>query len=428
LGLILTFFSFFFADFLATNLFSRPAIAPLIQIVSFAVLANSIVVTATATFTGYEKMELNSIMLIVQSVFKTALIIGLVALGFGAAGATIGFTSGVIFASIVGMILIWTIYRRLPKPYSHKLEIKAYLTAMLTYCLPLSVVTVISGLLPQFYAFLLPIHYATDNTMIGNYGVAMNFVVLITFFSIPITSMLFPAFSKLDPEKDIDALKSAFQFSVKYASLLVVPVTAIVICLSQPAVETLFGTVYNTAPLFLALLAIQYLYTALGNLSLSGFLNGQGKTKYVLKLALLNGSIGFPMGYLLIMAYGVIGLIVTTLVSALPGIFLGLRFIQKNYGITVDWLSSAKILFSSAIAASVTYAAISLMHFSSWITLILGVLLFIVVFIPSALLTRSINQFDIVNLCDMTSSLGTVGKILKTILGIFGKLMTYFKL
>ncbi len=55
----------------------------------------------------------------------------------------------------------------------------------------------------------------------------MNFVVLITFFIMPITTMMFPAFSKLDPEKDRDSLRNVFRFSVKYGSLLVLPVIAI---------------------------------------------------------------------------------------------------------------------------------------------------------------------------------------------------------
>ena len=116
---------------------------------------------------------------------------------------------------------------------------------MLTYCLPLSFATIITALLPQFYAFMLPIHYVTDNVTIGNYGVAMNFVVLISFFIMPITTTMFPAFSKLDPEKDRDSLGNVFRFSVKYGALLLLPVIAIVMSLSEPAVATLFGNAYE---------------------------------------------------------------------------------------------------------------------------------------------------------------------------------------
>ena len=118
-------------------------------------------------------------------------------LGLGTAGATIGFATGTIIAAIIGLVLIGLIYRRIPKPASHKLEIKAYFKTMLAYCLPLSLATIITALLPLYYSFLLPIYYTTDNILIGNFGVAMNFVVLITFFIMPISTMMFPRFLKV---------------------------------------------------------------------------------------------------------------------------------------------------------------------------------------------------------------------------------------
>ncbi|MCW4018886.1 MAG: oligosaccharide flippase family protein [Candidatus Bathyarchaeota archaeon] len=426
-GLALSVFSFLFADSLAV-VFNRPVIAPLIQLASFSVFASGLIAAGTAVFTGMEKMEFNSIMLISQSIFKTAIIITLVLLGLGTSGATVGFTAGTFIAGIIGLLLIGVLYRQLPGPSSHRLEIRAYLTTMLTYCLPLSFANIIRGLLPQFYAFLLPIYYAFDNVPIGNYGVAMNFVILITFFSVPITAMMFPAFSKLDAEKDAAILRNVFQYSVKYAAMLVVPVVALVMCLSEPAVKTLFGNTYETAPLFLALLAIQYLYTAFGNLSINGLLNGQGQTSYVLKLAILTGVIGFPMGYFSIMTFGVLGLIATTLVANIPNVIIGLYFVKKLYGMTIDWAFSTRILLSSAIAAVATYGVISQLSFASWIELVLGVAVFLIVLVPVVLLTRSITRYDLKNLREMTSSLGVIGKILSVVLSFLEQVMTKLKL
>jgi O-antigen/teichoic acid export membrane protein len=427
-GLLLTIFSLIFADFFAINLFNRPAITPLIQIGSFSIFAGGLVSAATAAFTGYERLEFNSIMIICQSIFKTAIIIGLVMLGLGTAGATIGYTVGNFIAGVLGMILIGIIYRQLPKQLSHKIEIKAYLKTMLTYCLPLSFATIITLFLPQFYAFMLPIHYSADNIPIGNYGVAMNFVVLIGFFATPITTMLFPAFSKLDPQKDTASLRNIFRFSVKYGSLLVVPVTALVMCLAEPAVATLFGNTYNTAALFLALFAIQYLYTAFGNISLAALLNGQGQTTFALRMAVLTGLIGFPLGYVLIMAIGVLGLIIATLVSSVPSLIMGLFFIKRKYGTTIDWGSSARVLFSSAVAGALTYLVISELAFASWIELFLGLLFFLVVLIPALLLSRSVTRSDFTNLKFMLNGLGTLGRITVHVLSTFERIMIRLKL
>jgi O-antigen/teichoic acid export membrane protein len=333
-----------------------------------------------------------------------------------------------IIAGLIGVALVWTQYKNLPKLSNVKLEIKAYTESMLAYGTPLSLSSIISGFQSQYYAFLLPIFYVTDNSAIGNYGIASTFSVLIAFFAAPITTMLFPAFSKLDPQKDKETLRYVFQFSVKYASLLVVPVAALVMCLAEPAVSTLFGTTYSMAPLFLALLAITYVYTAFGNLSLGNFIISQGKTTFYLYLFLINAAMGFPMGYILIMHFGVLGLIATSLVTPIFTIIIMLYWVKKHYGLTVDWRSSAKILLSSTIAAALTYVLILELNFSSLMRLIIGLVFFTIVFVTVVLLTQTMNKSDIENLRGMVSGLGTIGNIINRILNIIEKLMEILRL
>jgi O-antigen/teichoic acid export membrane protein len=244
----------------------------------------------------------------------------------------------------------------------------------------------------------------------------------------PVTTMIFPAFSKLHPTKDREALRSVFQFSVKYASLLVVPVCALVMSLAVPAVYTLFGSSYSAAPLFLALLAAQYLFVTFGSLSIGGLLSGQGKTSFLLLMAIVTLGVGLPVGFLGIATFGVLGLIVTSLIAGLPALILGLLYVQKHYGVSVDWLSSAKILVASAIAGSVTFGVISLLSFSSWVLLLVGTVLFIAVLVPCALLFRSISRSDISNLRGMVSNLGAVGRLFGRVLGALEKIMGFFRL
>ncbi len=427
LGMALSAISFALSGYLATNIFHRPEITYLIQIASITILAGGLINAATAAFTGIEKMELNSIMLICQSTVRTIIMITLIILGLGTSGAVIGYTVGMIIAGLIGLALVWTQYKNLPKLNKVKLEIKAYTKLMLSYGTPLSLSTIISGFLSQYYAFLLPIFYVANNSAIGNYGIASNFVVLIGFFATPISTMLFPAFSKLNLQKDKETLQNVFQFSIKYASLLVVPAAALVICLAEPAVSTLFGKTYSTAPLFLALLSINYLYSAFGSLSTGNFITAQGKTTFFLHLTLITAAIGLPMGYILILRFGVLGLIVTSLVATIPSFVIELYWIRKHYEVTVDWRSSAKILLSSAIAAASTYALISELGFSSWIRLIIGIVFFAFVFVAAALLTQTINKYDIENLRGMVSGLGIIGKIFNHALNIIEKLMETLK-
>jgi hypothetical protein len=96
---------------------------------------------------------------------------------------------------------------------------------------------------------------------------------------------------------------------------------------------------------------------------------------------------------------------------------------KKNYGLTVDWRSSAKILLSSAIAAVLTYLLNSELGFSSWRLLIIGVIFFTFVFVAATLLTQTINKYDIENLRGMVGDLGIIGKIFNHILNFIERLM-----
>ncbi len=420
-GVALAFLSFGLSQFLA-DFYGRPAIVGLIQIASLFILTGALVNTATAAFTGMEKMHLNSVMLIVQSIVKTTLIIGLVVLGLGTLGAVVGFSLGVLFAGLTGVLLMYTMYRSLPRSTDGKLALTKTIKTMLVYGLPLSIGAILTGFLTQFYSFIMA-YFVTDNSLIGNYSVAVNFVVLITFFATPVTTMLFPAFSKLDAQKDKELLKSVFQFSVKYAALIVMPVTTLVMALSQPAISTIFADKYVHAPLYLALLAVIYLFSAFGSLSAGNLINGQGYTRYNLWLGLLTVGIGFPVSFVMVSQFGIIGLIVATTVVGLPSMFLSLRFIKKKFDVTVDWVSSAKITISSGATGLITYFAVSLMPFSSPVQLVLGAIVFVVVFILLAVVTRTLSKADLVNVRSIANSMGPLRRPLAIVINLIEKLM-----
>ena len=428
MGLVLSAVAFALSGFFATNIFHRPEIVALIQIGSISVLASGIINAATAAFTGTERMELNSVMLICQSVVKILVMITLVLFGLGTTGAVTGYVSGLAFGAVVGVALIWVIYRKLPKPVGPVDGIKTWTKEMLTYGAPISLGNIIGSFQAQFYATLLPYFYVNNNSIIGNYSLANTFVVLISFFAVPVTTMMFPAFSKLNAKKDPETIQNVFQFSVKYASLLVVPVSALIMSLSGPAVSTLFGNAYSSTALFLTLLSISYLYTALGSLSTVNLIISQGQTGFSFVLTVITAAIGVPMGYVLINQFGVLGLVVTGLTSGLPSTFLSLYFAKKNYGVSVNWSSSARILLSAGIAGTLTFEFVSYLSWASLFKLLIGVVFFTIVFVFSALLTRSVVRSDINNLRQMSGGFGFITKVVTRVLNIIENLMSILRL
>ncbi|MDR0372293.1 MAG: oligosaccharide flippase family protein [Nitrososphaerota archaeon] len=421
-GVALTILSIALAGFLANTLYNRPEIAQLIQITSLSVLSGAIVNVASAAFTGMDRLHLNSIMLVVQSIVKTGLMIALIVFGLGTLGVTVGFTVGGIVAGITGVLLMYPLYASMPKPPNGKLAIGETIKTMLEYGLPLSISAILLGLPIMFYTSTLIPTFITDNGAIGNYDIAQKFVVLVTFFATPVTTMVFPAFSKLNYRKNPQDLKNIFQHSVKYATILVVPVTVLVMSLSEPAINTLFPS-FAQAPFYLMLLSISYILTALGSLSIGQLINSQGDTKYNLKLAILQAAIGLPVGFVLISQFGIIGVIASTLIMGLPGLFLSIGFIKKRYDVSVDWKSSAKITLSSIFTGVLTYLIVSQLPFISPIRLAIGVVVFVAVFMLVAIFTRTITRTDLGNIKTIVEGLGPLRKPTYAVISIIEQLM-----
>jgi O-antigen/teichoic acid export membrane protein len=423
LGTILTITSISLAGFLATTVFHRPAtpLPSLIEIISITILAQALILTSKSAFTGFERTEYYSATLILQSSVKALLAPALVLLGYGALGVVLGHTISFCTAAAAGTIILYSAFYRNIKKAEGGSSLAETMKIMLKYGVPLSASIILAGFLRQFYRLITAI-YCSD-LLIGNYQAAVNFTMIITFFTIPISTVLFPAFSKLNPEKESETIRTVFQSSVKYTALFVIPVAAAIMALSEPLVFTIFGEKYSYAPLFLTLHSISYLYSGLGSLSLSSLLTGQGKTRLILKLTLVTIGVGIPLSLFLIPTHGITGLIATTLLAGTPSLAIKLWWTKRHYGATVDWASSTKTLIASAVAVATALATAQLSH-QNWTKLALGGTTFAATYLIVVPLIRAVDKKDINNLRQMLSDLKPVYPILNIPLTIIEKLLT----
>jgi O-antigen/teichoic acid export membrane protein len=264
-------------------------------------------------------------------------------------------------------------------------------------------------------------------TALGNYQAAVNFTVIVSFFTVPITTVLFPAFSKLREDKDKETLRAVFQTSVKYGALLTLPVTWMMMVLAEPVIFSVVGTEYAEAPFYLSLYLIVHLYAAVGNLSLANFLNGQGKTQISMKMAIINLLMGLLLGWILISQFGVVGMILSSLLAGVPSLIYGLWWIKKNYAATIDWLSSTKIFLASVIATGATYLLLAQFTFDYWIEMFTGGIFFLAVYLVTAPMIQAVKKTDILRLREMLSGLGPFSYIFNIPLEIMEKLSDVFK-
>ena len=424
IGLTLSLISFFLAGFIASTVFNRPESASLISIVSVTIFSGALLTAAQSSFVGFERMELYSFTSICQAIIKTVISPLLVFFGYSALGAVLGYTASFLAASIIGLIILYVIlFRKIEKTDSRKLEFSNALKMMLRYGVPLSISAILSGFMIQFYSFMLPI-FCTD-TMIGNYQIAAQFAVLLTFFTFPISTVLFPVFAKLESKNDSQLLQTVFSSSTRYSAMLLVPATMVMIVLSRPMIGTLFGEKWIYAPFFLSLYVVNNLFILLGNITLSSFLAGLGETRLLMKLGILTLALGVPLAFVLIPAFGVVGAILGLLVAGVPSLLFSLYWTWKNYKVKVDFKSSARIFVASATAALVAYLSVCFLGIAEWARLIIGGTVFLAFYLIIAPAIGAVTQMDIDNLRAMLSGLGFISKLINIPLTIVERILRF---
>jgi O-antigen/teichoic acid export membrane protein len=402
-ALFLTLISILTANFVASVVFGQPSSAFLIVLASISILSGSIFTVIQSVFVGFDRMKLIAFVSIIQAIVQSITAPVLVLLGYGALGAMIGFVLTSVVGCLISIVLLYAlIFKKIPHVKISKSDLSKTLRPLLHYGIPLAIGGMLAGLLIQFNSLLMA-SYIKDLTAIGNYKVSTNFAVLLAFFTVPINTVLFPAFSKLDPKKELDLVKTVFASSIKYSALILVPATMILIVLSTPIIGALYGDKWAIAPQFLAL----------GSLTVMNFASGLGDTKIVLKLTIVQLAIGGPLALILIPWAGINGMIIGLLISSIPGLFIYLYLAWKKYGVKIDYGSSAKIFLSSLLSAMVVYAFLTIFPLSDWIQLGVGLLFFLIIYLTSVSLFGTLKQNDINNLRAMFHGLGIISKLLE---------------
>ena len=422
----LTLLSLLMANLIASSIFNNPASTFLLILASITILSGGIYGCSVGIFVGFEQMKLSTIAMIIAAIVQGVLSPLLVYLGFGALGAMVGFTLSSVASGVTSIALLYfVIFRKLPSRSTKKVKIFQTLKPLLHYGIPLSIAGIVGGLSPQITSFAMASF--TDTAIIGNYKIALNFAVFLTFFVYPIQTVLFPAFSKLDPSRDKQLLKTVYASSVKYASLFMVPATIGLIVMSTPLVSTLFGDKWPQAPLFLTLYVVGNLLTLIGNLSYGRLLYATGETRLLMWLNALKSFIAIPLAFLLIPPFGILGVIFSGFLGGLPSMIIGVYLTWRRYETKADFRNSTKIFLASAIAGATTYLFLSNLDAAAWINLTAGVVLFLFEYLVLLPLVDAINQMDVNNLRITFSELGSPSKLLEMPLKLIEKSLIFKK-
>ncbi len=231
-----------------------------------------------------------------------------------------------------------------------------------------------------------------SNGEIGGYTAAGSFNTLILLFTYPIATALLPLFSRR--VDDMILLRDAYGKTLKFSSLLVMPVAAFIIAFAHPLIVSFFGEAYDFGAPFLALIACVSLLVGVGSQAYSPLLNGVGRTREALLATGTGSVVAVATAYLLISRnYGVPGAIVGQIVGNIVSVTLGSLMARSRVGKGLGMFGAWRIYVAAGATAAVCYP-LSLLVRQSEVTVAIGALAFLVLYVPALALVGALDKED----------------------------------
>jgi O-antigen/teichoic acid export membrane protein len=293
------------------------------------------------------------------------------------------------------------------------------LKMLLVYGFPLSLSNLLGSALSQVYNSMMILYATTD--MIGNYGAAVNFSVLISFLTIPIATVLFPLFSKF--KRDDPQLKTIFQSATRFLAMLSLPIVFMLVLLAHPVSRIIFSNDYTLVPLYLSLYILTYAFEGLGGSALNSLISAMGDSRTILVSTVFNCIVGTFLALLLVPVYGIIGMLITMLISPRVAWLYQIYWAKKMLGYTIDWVGTVKIYTIALTAFAFSYIIVRGFSLMGWIAIVVGGLCYLLVYVPGLPLSGALRREDFSILHIMVSSFGPIAPFAKYFLDLMGKLV-----
>ena len=407
----------------------RPGLAGLVQFASLLLLAQALFASAMAALLGWSYMGQMSVSYVLQSSLRVVLAVGLVAAGFGVAGAIAGYSGSLTIASIAATAVLWVRMKPTAEgkgaaqgadgatasvgPFSS--QFVSDVRTMLGFGLPLFAGQFALSISAQYVVAVLAA--ISTNTYVGFYQSAVNVTVAISLSSSAISQTLFPAFAHLEGIKGDIGL--AFRYATKYMGFVLGPIILLLMASASRVIGVLYPSSYGPASPYLVLLSLSNITLLLGYGVLPSFFNGVGRPRLYMAYCFADAAAQFVLAPLLgiYAGLGIPGLIYSVLASNIVGSVVGLWLASKYLQSRVDLWSALSIL----VASLVSYlAVVALQSAAAGLgdvpVLFLDICVFSLVYLTVAPLARAIGPDDVKRLEVAMGGLGRFRKVIGPIL------------
>jgi len=381
---------------------TRPYIAPMLRVLSLYTFSYIVFSATTQIFTGRGKYWKRSLLVILQNIFRVSISIALILIGLRVYGAIWGFSISYTLTTLIALVFLF----KYVKVFSIDFNV---LKEMLRYSLPLYIPVILGIPIGQYLNILLA--WFSTNEEIGNYRIAQNLLTPLSLVGSSISLALFSSFPLLLNEDY--KLREAVRKASIYTTIVITPIALALVVFAEPITWLIYGEAYRLAPTYLAILALQGLLTPLGRYVIGNYFNAIGATTMTMRIRIFSTFIGVPLATVMVMNYGIIGLIISSLISNTTAIIYALYLANRKFSIRLNISDSAKALLAPISATIPTLIIINGLS-TNYYTICIAIIAYITLL--ALTIPLFIHRDYLYDLKELTSELRVIGSILSKIL------------
>ncbi len=324
------------------NIFKMPGLSGLLRTLSPVYPFSLTGGVLLGILNGRREMKKYAISTILQSILMTGFSVLMVEQGFG--------VKGVVFSVVLSsagscLYLFWVTRNYFDIAFDNYVQTTREILIFGVQIFGTNAINVIN-----YQADTIMIGYFLTATDVGYYGVAVSFTKFFWIIPSAIQTITYPATSEYWKTKNIQALQTMIDKSMKYAALMLIPIGLGVGFFAREIILILFKKGFNNSILpMLILITGTVIYGII--ISIGGSISGAGRPDLGVRVVAISAAVNIVLNALFIPYYGISGAAVATLISlslnAILGLVLTVKILKikfdaswfiKMAGLTVIWI------------------------------------------------------------------------------------------
>jgi len=340
---------FFLLSPVLARMLNDPSLTNLFRLSTLVIPAFALASFYFSYYTGIHKFKIQAILKTSRGIWRIVFIIGLALIhkshGYALQGAILGY----VIAPLSIFFEAWSLDPHKKTKAAGSFDWRK----LAVFAWPVTIFLIAYQLLNTIDLYLVKGILRSD-VQTGLYNAAYTVGTIPYNLFYALTIILLPSISKTTSARDDVETKKIMSQSLRFLTMFLLPVCLLMSYFSLPIINIFFSSKYAlSAPVMSVYVIAEGFLTVFYVLTF--ILNGAGKVKIPMYVAILGLFLNTFITYFLIKAYGIIGGAAGTAIMAFAVMIFGLIYTYREFGYLFQAKSFFKIVFASAIMAAIAF-------------------------------------------------------------------------